>query len=86
MSVDEIKQRIASHFNLIANSFNVQIYDERIEAYIDFDDQYDKELRQRLPRTHKKTLLAQVTLSEISDTEEDFDLISKCHLKKTFIE
>jgi hypothetical protein len=77
MSVKEIIQRIASHFNLIANSFNVQIYDERIKMYVDFDEQYGEELRQRLPRTHKTTLVAQVSLLETNDAEEDFDLLSE---------
>ncbi len=86
MSVKEIIQRIASHFNLIANSFNVQIYDERIKMYVDFDEQYGEELRQRLPRTHKTTLVAQVSLLETNDAEEDFDLLSEFQLRKACIE
>jgi hypothetical protein len=84
-SLNEITQHIASHFNLIENSFNLEIYDEQIRMFVDFDDHYDKELRQRLPKTHQQTLQAKVLLPTTSDTEEDFDPLSEFQIKEVFI-
>ncbi|CAF1171859.1 unnamed protein product [Adineta ricciae] len=70
---NEIIENIASHFNLTGYSFNLEIYDEQIRMFVDFDEQYDKELRQRLPKTHQQTLQLRVSFSETSDSEEHSD-------------
>lgn len=77
VSVNEIIRQITSRFNLIGDSFFLEIYDERIEEYVDFDDRYHEELRQRLPKTHQKTLCARVTHLEGNANNEDFDSLGK---------
>ena len=85
MSVKEIMQRIASDFDLSPNAFNLQIYDEETRTYVDFDEEYAEELRQRLPQTHKKTLHAQVSIPTTKDTDRGFDLLSKFAVIEAFI-
>jgi hypothetical protein len=60
---------IGSHFDISVDYFELQVYDDRFQKYIDFDDEYAEELRQILPRTYKKTLSAQVLFRESSETD-----------------
>ena len=78
-SWNEINKNITSRFNLAGYSFNLEIYNEQIRMFVDFDEQYDKDLRQRLPKTHKQALQLRVTFYETSDSE------GKCHIKEVLI-
>lgn len=78
-SWNEINKNITTRFNLAGYSFNLEIYDEQIRMFVDFDEQYDKDLRQRLPKTHQQTLQLRVSFYETSDSE------GKCHRKELLI-
>ncbi|CAF3121210.1 unnamed protein product [Rotaria sp. Silwood2] len=72
MSYTEIIELVASNFNIKVNSFELQVYDERFQAYVDFDEECAQRLRQVLPRTEKKTLPAEVLFQETSEAEPEF--------------
>ncbi|CAF2074701.1 unnamed protein product [Rotaria magnacalcarata] len=72
MSYYDIMQLVASNFNIKMNSFELQVYDEQFQSYVDFDEECAQRLRQVLPRTEKKTLPAEVLFQEISEAEPEF--------------
>ncbi|CAF1316740.1 unnamed protein product [Rotaria sp. Silwood1] len=72
MSYSEIMELIASRFDISVDSFELQVYDEQFQTYIDFDDECTERLRQLLPRTRKKTLPAQVLFHETREAEPEF--------------
>jgi hypothetical protein len=69
MSMKEIMELIGSHFHITVNSFELQVYDDRWQKYIDFDDEYAEELRQISPQTYRKTINAQVLFPEARKTK-----------------
>jgi hypothetical protein len=69
MSTKEIMKLIGLQFNIIEEPFDLQVYDDRFRTYIDFDDEYAEELRQISPRTHRKTLTAEVLFTNTRETE-----------------
>jgi hypothetical protein len=69
MSTKEIMKLIGLQFNIIEEPFELQVYDERFQTYIDFDDEYAEELRQISPRTHRTTLTAEVLFTNTRETK-----------------
>jgi hypothetical protein len=69
MSMKEIMELIGSYFDITVDCFELQVYDDRSQKYIDFDDEYAEELRQILPQTYKKTISARVLFQVPSQTE-----------------
>ncbi|CAF1680302.1 unnamed protein product [Adineta ricciae] len=70
MSTENILDYISSYFHLNRNSFILQVYDEQIKCYVDFDHEYDRHLRENLPKIPKSKLNALVSFSTINDTEK----------------
>ena len=54
MSTNNIMKLIGSYFDIPIESFELEIYDDRLGKYIDFDDEYVEELQQSLPRLANK--------------------------------
>ncbi len=69
MPANEINELIASHFNIDSDSFELQVYDDHFQRYIDFDDEYTERIRQMLPRMYRKMLHAEVLFKNASETE-----------------
>nr|ACD54630.1 unknown [Adineta vaga] len=69
MSLKEIMESIMLFFEINENSFELEVYDQRYQRFIDFDDEYVEELRQILPRTHKKQIHVRVLLQNVTEME-----------------
>lgn len=64
MSLHEILCKIRTRFQLLQNDWYVEIYDESYKDYVDFDEEYMKELPNDLPRFPKQTRVARVQLPQ----------------------
>ncbi|UJR07984.1 hypothetical protein I4U23_012263 [Adineta vaga] len=69
MSLKEIMESIMLFFEINENSFELEVYDQRYQRFIDFDDEYVEELRHILPITHKKQLHVRVLLQNVTEME-----------------
>ncbi len=77
MSLNHIKCTVGESCSISADTFYIQIYDERSNGYFVLDDEYLNDLHERLPRTYVSTLHGDLLLNYSSGTSKHIKLHNK---------
>ena len=70
MCFNHIKNTVGRLFHISADTFEIQIYDESFYQHFILDDEYMKDLHERLPRTYISTIHGDILLNYPSGTSK----------------